>query len=61
MRDTPEYLAAVAHLADEAVTSQLPSYEVENATAGIAARFSVTDENVRDDVSDAMDRAVNRD
>lgn len=53
MRTSTAYQAAVRHLASDAATGALASFEIENAAAGIAAQYGVSDSDVRDDVAAA--------
>lgn len=58
MRTSPEYLEAVSDLARDSESGCLPSFEIENLAAGIAARFGVADTEVRTDVADAARRTI---
>ena len=51
MKNSPEYRAAVCDLAAASESCSLPSYEIENQAAIIAASFAVSDDEVREDVA----------
>ena len=58
MRTSPEYLEAVSDLARDSESGSLPSFEIENLAAGIAAAHGVDDADVREDVASAARRRI---
>lgn len=55
MRNSPEYRAAIADLAEDAPTA--PSYEVENCATAISCAYGVDIAHVHDDLEAARQAA----